>query len=179
MKPDRKADNYTNALFATAKQLDCIIEADDSLRLVVRLMRGISVFRTFYHSTKLTPEEKSIILKIVLANKCHPVIIELFKELDEKRENALIYKISSAFSTLRKEILKEITVKTFSVHQLNQVSIKKISSLVKQTVGGRIKMETIIDPNLIAGLKLRIGNRIYDGTVVNKINLLKNELIQT
>ncbi len=179
MKPDRKADNYASALLATAKQLDCIVEADENLQQVVRLMREISVFRAFFFSTKLTPEEKSTILKTVLVNECHPVIIELVRELDAKRENVLIYKIAIAYAKLRKETLNEISVITFSVQQLNQLSIDKITALVEQSVDGRIELETVIDPDLIAGLKLRIGNRIYDGTVANKINHLKNELLQT
>ena len=45
MKPDRKADNYASALLVTAKQLNCIVEADENLQQVVRLMREISVLK--------------------------------------------------------------------------------------------------------------------------------------
>jgi F-type H+-transporting ATPase subunit delta len=179
MKPDRKADNVAAALLETAKRLDCVAETDDSLQILVKLMRELSVFRVFYYSTRLSPAGKARIIENVLSNHCNSVVLELIKELNARNENALIYNVASAFAKMRKALLKEVTVKAVSVSEFSESLITSLTEIIQSRTEGKMILETAVDPNLIAGLKLRIGNRIYDGSIANKIKLLKNELIQT
>ena len=55
--------------------------------------------------------------------------------------------------------------------------LNEISTFIKNKHSKKAIINEVIDKKLIAGLKLRIGNTILDGTVSNKLKKLKNNLI--
>ena len=42
----------------------------------------------------------------------------------------------------------------------------------------KVTLKVSIDPSLLGGIKVQIANRIYDGTIKNKVEMLKKELLR-
>lgn len=179
MRLDRRSKNYADALLSVSSELDCVAEADAGLRLVRNLLTEDPSFRAFYYTNKIDYEKKSEILNKILGDQCHPIVVELFSELSRHKENKLIHEIGRLFHKLRQETLQEVPVKIFSSKKLNAEETGKIVDLIKKLVDGNLQIENQVDSSLLGGLKLRIRNRIYDGSISRRMTCLKEELLQT
>ncbi|MBE3569091.1 MAG: ATP synthase F1 subunit delta, partial [Bacillales bacterium] len=61
-----------------------------------------------------------------------------------------------------------------SVRPLNEEEKSSLSSVLAEKIGKQtLEIENIVDPNLLGGLKVRIGNRILDGSLRGKLDRLK------
>lgn len=68
--------------------------------------------------------------------------------------------------------------KVYSTRPLTEEEHASISSTFAKKIGKQsLRIENIIDPSLIGGLRLQIGNRIYDSSVSTKLARLQRQLI--
>ncbi len=60
-----------------------------------------------------------------------------------------------------------------------ELSAKQLDSLAAQLTKklGKIEVTAVVDPELIGGLKVRVGSREYDGSLQHKLNSVKQQLL--
>ena len=54
---------------------------------------------------------------------------------------------------------------------------RALTARLEQTTGGRVSLETQVDPSLLGGLVVRVGDRLIDGSVRGRLERLRNRLI--
>ena len=82
------------------------------------------------------------------------------------------------FNTLANDAAGVAEAKVYSTRPLTEKESDAISSVFAQKVGKQsLRIENIIDPSLIGGIRLQIGNRIYDSSLSTKLERLKLDLI--
>jgi len=87
-----------------------------------------------------------------------PRVAAEFRRLDDKRNN-----IVNATAT--------------SASPLDDAEIQAITARLEQMFGGqRVALETAVDPDLIGGVVVRIGDRLIDGSVRGRLERLRNKL---
>ena len=69
---------------------------------------------------------------------------------------------------------KEIDIVTAT--RLDDQDIQNLSKTIHNKLNSNPKINIINDPNIIGGMKLRIGNKIFDNSVSYQINQLKKSL---
>ena len=68
--------------------------------------------------------------------------------------------------------------KVYTIRPLTEEERAGVSSVFAAKVGKKsLKIENIVDRDLIGGMKLRIGNRIFDGSISGKLNRLERQLL--
>lgn len=66
----------------------------------------------------------------------------------------------------------------YTVNPLTEAEAKAVSSAFAAKIGKRnLRITNITDSNIIGGIKLQIGNRIYDGTISGKLDRLSKQLL--
>ncbi len=178
MKPNRKAKKYAEALLAVSKELDCIPRTGKSLRIIDQLVKQEKVFRAFFYTRRINPVEKVSILKSVLGDLINPVVYEFFALLAERNENQLFISVATAYENLQKESLNQINVTAYSIDEIDKETISNIVQGIEKTTGKKVELNSQSDKELLGGLKLRIGNTIFDGTIANQMAKMKKVLLQ-
>lgn len=56
--------------------------------------------------------------------------------------------------------------------------LKKLKQLLSKKENKTIHLRVVKDPSLIGGIKVEINNRVFDGSIKNKVSLLKKELLR-
>jgi F-type H+-transporting ATPase subunit delta len=64
-----------------------------------------------------------------------------------------------------------------SALELTQDEIRELTARLEQSTGGRIALDIEIDPSLLGGLVVRVGDRLIDGSVRGRLERLRNQLI--
>jgi F-type H+-transporting ATPase subunit delta len=64
-----------------------------------------------------------------------------------------------------------------SATELTQDEIRALTARLEQTTGGRIALDVEVDPSLLGGLIVRVGDRLIDGSVRGRLERLRNQLV--
>lgn len=178
MKPNRKAKRYAEALLNVSTELNCIDTTGKSLLLIDKLINDEKVFRAFFYTKRIEPTKKAEILNNVLGDLINPVVHEFFVLLAERNEYGMFSAVTIVYGKLQKESLNIIDVKAFSIDEISAKVIKLIVSGIEESTGKHVELKTQLDEELLGGLKLRVGNTIFDGTIANQMVKMKKVLLQ-
>ena len=69
-------------------------------------------------------------------------------------------------------------VDQYTPYELTDQQIQDIEKAISQKENKKVTLKVSIDPSLLGGIKVQIANRIYDGTIKNKVEMLKKELLR-
>ena len=93
-------------------------------------------------------------------------------------EFLLLPAINTAYADLLFEYRKKLLVEVSSAQKLSDKNLTNLKGLLEKKYSQDIQIETIIEPSLIAGLKVKIGDHIIDGSVRSKLDRLSYQLCE-
>ena len=107
----------------------------------------------------LDQRARNLILLLVRRHRIEqlPRVVAEFVRLDEQRQG-----ISHATAT--------------SASPLTDLEVKALTARLEQMTGGRIALTTDVDPSLLGGLVVRVGDRLIDGSVRGRLERLRHQL---
>ena len=178
MKPNRRTKKYAEALLVVSKELNCISATGNSLRTIDQLVKQEKVFRAFFYTQRIKPIEKVEILKSVLGDLINPIVYEFFALLADRNEYQMFISVATAYTKLEKESLNQINVTAYSIDKIDVDTISSIVGRIESSTGKKVELNTQMNKELLGGLKLRVGNTIFDGTIANQMAKIKKVLLQ-
>jgi ATP synthase, F1 delta subunit len=169
---------YAQALFrlAAEKGLSDAIEQD--LRLVRQVLGSDDRLLPFFESPRIPTARKKEIIRRVFAGINPYVVNTLLVLLDRRRLGEAIAMIDEyiRISNEKKGIGVAIVE---TVRPLTEEEKAGFSSVFAKKVGKRsLEIENVINSDLLGGVKVRIENRIYDGSLRGKLDRLERKLVR-
>ena len=79
---------------------------------------------------------------------------------------------------MQKESLNQINVTAYSIDEIDKDTISNIVEGIEKSTGKKVELNTEADKEILGGLKLRVGNTIFDGTIANQMAKMKKVLLQ-
>jgi F-type H+-transporting ATPase subunit delta len=142
----------TAAVTSTSGELESIL-ANPALPLDQRVTVAEKVF------AKLSGPVRNLILLMVRRNRIEqlPRVAAEFRRLDD-RHNGLTHATATSAAALGADEIRAITAR------------------LEELTGGQIALETAVDPSLLGGLVVRVGDRLIDGSVRGRLERLRGQL---
>jgi len=173
---ERKAKRYASVLLAVSRERNAVEEVYASLTLLSRFVKKEAVFRTFFLSHRLVADQKIEVLDAILEESCHPLAKALFGLLAERREQNLLSEIARVFEMMRADELQILEATAFTAEELLEDEYSAIRESLAGSTGQTVEFKAKVDPELLGGLKLRLGNLFIDGSIRGRLHSLKREL---
>ncbi len=171
------AKRYALALFQLANEQNLLDQMEEELRVVKEVVNENSDLNAVLKSPKLSIEKKKEILKDAFKTVNTFVINTLMILIERHRENE-ISDVADQFINLANDERGIAEAKVYSIRPLTEVEREALSATFAAKVGKRsLRIENIVDSNLLGGIKLRIGNRIFDGSLRGKLDRLERQLL--
>lgn len=106
-------------------------------------------------------------------NPSHHTISNFLKLLKKKNDIKLLKKIFKNLKTINEEKNQFKTVKIKSAFELNQNFQKQLTENLEKKLKREVRLEITIDKNILGGIIIQIDDKIYDGSLKNKIKKLR------
>jgi F-type H+-transporting ATPase subunit delta len=100
----------------------------------------------------------------------------LVKILAENRRLQALSEISVMFNQLKADYDKEIDVDITSAVKLNKKQQTDIGKSLEKRLARKVKLNCSVDPELIAGVLIKAGDTVIDGSLRSKLNRLSDAL---
>lgn len=177
MSQSTAAQRYALALFQLAQQHNQLASVEEDLREVKVVFKENSDLQALLASPKLSLERKKELIR-ELFGKANPLVVNILQLLvDRKRINETV-EIATEFEALSNDAQGIADAKVYSTRPLTDNERAAISSAFAHKVGKQtLRIENEIDPSLLGGIRLQIGNRIFDSSVSAKLDRLKKQLL--
>lgn len=179
MKQDHVAKRYATALFELAKEQQTVVQTTEELKLVSEVVENTGLFDTFFKNPKVANTEKKELIKTSFEGKISDTLLNtLFLLIDKKREG-ILFKMVEEFVKLTNEEEGIAEAQVFTAKPLSSAEIVAFEATFSKVSGkGKLTINNIVDPELIGGFKVRIGDRIYDGSVLNQLRRIERRMIR-
>jgi F-type H+-transporting ATPase subunit delta len=86
-------------------------------------------------------------------------------------------RIAAEFRRLDNIRLGVTPARAVSAASLEPAEVSALTARLEQMTGGRIELEQEVDPSLLGGLVVRVGDRLIDGSVRGRLERLRNQLV--
>lgn len=170
------ANRYADALFQLANEMNQTENFLSQIEVVSTAFTENPALMELLDHPKVSFEKKAEMIDASF-NKCDKQIINTIKLLVERQRIGLIQEIATHFIHLYNEANGIAAAKVYSVRELSDDEKQQVeASLTKQLKKSKVLIENIIDPSLLGGLKIRVGNTIYDGTISGRLNRMKHNI---
>ena len=169
------AEVYARSLFQVAQEhdaLDRIHEELDEFADALAENRDLQVF--FFSPYFSSEEKKDAISKIV--SGADERFVRFLELLAERHRMPVVFRIRREFDSLWAEENRLLPVTITSAVELDKNTVRQIQKQIEEQTGRRTELTTEVDPDVLGGLAMRVGNVVMDGTVRARLERLRREV---
>lgn len=170
----RAAIRYAKAILETAVSSGNTAKVNDDMKSVVAAVGSNAELKDFLSSPVITSEIKMNALAAIFAS-AQPETQSLFKLLQENKRFEILVAIADQYNSLYDELQGIEVAKVTTAIPLTAELEKKVLEKVASISDKKITIENIVDPAIIGGFILRIGDKQYNASVANRLQELKRE----
>ena len=172
------AVGYVQALFETAKARGRFPETVKDLEKVARLLRENPELKRILLHPAIPRERKSALIDRLLAPHLDPLVRNFLRLIIDKRREEILKFILDGYKSVADLIggVARATVQT--VIPLMEERLARIEEILKRLSGKRVEIKTEINPEILGGLVIRIGNTVIDGSVRSHLENLRRRLME-
>jgi F-type H+-transporting ATPase subunit delta len=166
---------YATALFGAAKDRGKLDAIRDQLGQFVDALNENRDLRLFLFSPYFSSAEKIEGLKKAVTD-AEPEFLNFLALLLEKRRMPVIFRIQRQYNALWDKENKRLGVTVTSAVELDPEVTKRIGAEIEEQTGNTVELESRVDPDILGGLVLQVGNMVLDTSIRNRLDKLRKSV---
>lgn len=170
------AKRYAKALYDSAQAAGDAERVNEELQATAEVYEREQDFRAVMSHPAIATEAKLAFLKDVFGEGLSELMYSTLQLLVERGRFSVLPSLQQAYANIADERAGRAKARVYSAQGLTDTDREAISAQFSKLTGKQISVENIIDPSLIGGIRVRIGDRLYEGSVAGKLEQLRNQL---
>lgn len=169
---------YAQALYGAAQkagQVAATVEEFESL--VDDVLDKQPKFEQVLNSGFVTPEEKSDLFDRVLGKQASGLVLNFLKVLSKNGRLDCLRAVRTALCELHDEAQGRVRVAVTTAVALEDAQAQQIAVSLRKLLGKEPLLERRIDPAVLGGVVVRVGDVVYDGSVATQLNRVREQMI--
>ncbi|MBL4587411.1 MAG: ATP synthase F1 subunit delta [Flavobacteriales bacterium] len=173
------AKRYAKSFLGLVSEKGKLEEAFADMSLIQKTTSENRELVNMLKSPVVNTDKKISILTSIYGGKLSEATMLFLTLVTKKRREGALSEIATEFIAQYKLVKGITTAVVSSAAILSDDAKKRIHAIVLKEVGGTIELETEVNPELIGGFVLRIGDKQLDTSIISKVEDLRQELISS
>jgi len=174
---DRKvATRYAEALLKSAKIEGVLVDVAESYAAVLEVIQGNHDLVIFMDSPQVREAEKKELLQNVFGDRIEKVLLNFFYLLIDRNRIENMRDIGVVFADVVEQDLGVVRARVVTAVALPDDLAARLESKLAAYTGAKIILEKEVDPAVLGGVCVTMGDKILDGTVRTNLDLLGKQL---
>ena len=169
------AQVYARALFEVASERDQVDTVREQLGEFADAVEADRNLATFFFSPYFSTEEKIDGLHKAVSG-ADDAVMNFLELLLEKHRMPVIHRIRREYDALWREENKLLPVQVTSAVRLDEETVRSIGDRISEQTGRKVDLASTVDPDLVGGIVLRVGNSILDASIRNRLEQLRKQV---
>jgi len=171
------AEVYARALFEVATERDALDEVHEQLGQFAAALNDNRDLMQFFFSPYFSSDEKKAALGRALVD-ADPAFENFLEALIERHRMPVIFRIRDRFGQMWDEAHKLLPVEVTSAIELDEQMVRSIGERVGEQTGLKVELSSRVDPEILGGIVLRVGNFILDASIAHRLEQLRKQVAQ-
>lgn len=177
MSESRIAIRYAKPLISLAKEKGKLEEIKKDMETLLRICDEERSFRLMLSSPVIPPLKKAQILRLIFKGKVDDLTMSIFDLMSRKSREGSLERVATEFVALYNEMKGIAEAKLITAIAIDEKLRKQFVGIIQEVSGKKVDLKEEVNPSLIGGFTLTIGDRRIDDSVSGKLRELKYALI--
>jgi ATP synthase F1 delta subunit len=171
------AEVYARALFEVAKERGVLDEVREQLGQFADALNDNRDLTVFFFSPYFSTQEKKDGLGRMI-DGAETAFMNFLEALIERHRMPAIFRIRTRYEELWDHENQLLPVEVTSAVALDESTVRSIGERVGEQTGLKVELSSHVDPDILGGIVLRVGNFILDASIRNRLNQLRKQVAQ-
>ena len=177
MRDTTIARNYAQALLALARKAGDLPAWGRLIDDVASAVERDDRLRHFLEAPQISADQKMTILAKAFEDRAPRLFVRFLQRLVKNRRQMLIPEIASEYRDLVDEVEGRVHAQVTLATPVDDEQRASIARQLTQTFGKPVVPQVRINPNIIGGIIVRVGDRVMDGSVRRRLGILRNRML--
>jgi F-type H+-transporting ATPase subunit delta len=169
------AEVYARSLFEVAKEHDVLDRVHDELGEFTEALSDDRTLQVFLFSPYFSSNEKREGVRRIVSD-ADERFVNFLELVAERHRMPALFRIKREFDALWADEHKLLPVTVTSAIELDEGLVEEIGRRIQEQTGRRVELSSNVDPEVLGGLMVRVGNMVLDDTVRNKLERLRKQV---
>ncbi|MGA9286605.1 MAG: ATP synthase F1 subunit delta [Solirubrobacteraceae bacterium] len=171
------AQVYARSLFEVALEQNKLDELREQLGQFADAMKQNRELELFFFSPYFSTNEKQEGLEKLL-DGADEQLMNFLKLLIENHRMPVIYRLRREYERLWERENRLLSVVLTSAVELDEQTVKDLGERIGERTGNTVALTTKVEPDIIGGIVVRVGNSILDASIRNRLEQLRTQVAQ-
>jgi F-type H+-transporting ATPase subunit delta len=171
------AEVYARALFEAAKENGVLDRVHDELGQFADALEGGRDLQVYFFSPYFTSEEKKEGVRRIVED-ADPRTVNFLQLLAERHRMPVLPRIRRDFDAMWADEHKLLSVTVTSAVALDDELVQDIGRRIGEQTGRQVELSANVDPDVLGGLIVRVGNMVLDASVRNRLESLRKQVVK-
>jgi F-type H+-transporting ATPase subunit delta len=168
---------YARALIEAASQAQQVDAVEEDLRSIDQIFRAVPRLQRALQAPTVPDSRKRVLVDQAFGNRIGPLALRFLRLAINHDREAILPHIYAEYHRMANELRNLLPVEVTAAVPLTDPERDALAVALAQRTGKRIELRMAIDPSLLGGLVLRMGDTIIDGSVRAKLEQLRTQLL--
>ena len=178
MKNPKLSSRYAKALFDFASEKNQIEEVYADLQLFASTLKESRELQILLRSPVVEPRQKHKFFESIFNGKLHDITYQFLDLLLRKRREPALDTICEEFTKLYNVAHNIKVVDILTAEPLSEELKSKILALLKEQTNSNIELHQFVNPEILGGFVIKMGDQYFDSSIISKFNKLRQEFSQ-
>jgi F-type H+-transporting ATPase subunit delta len=178
MKISKAAARYAKAFFAIAQEKSALKAVVDDFEAIGAAIENSKEFNSFLKAPLISSEKRVAALKALFEAKANKTTFEFLLFLVKKSRLDILADVISEFAKLNDRLNNVERISITSAFPMAADQVEAIKTRLQQKLSKGIVAEVKVEPGLIGGFKIKVGDQVYDLSIETQLKQLKQSVVK-
>ena len=176
MRETTIARNYADALLELARRANDMEGWGRMIQEVADAVNGDATLRHFLESPRIATEHKTDVLSKAFQDRMPRLFVRYLQILVTKGRQMLLPEIASAYRDLLDEAEGRVHAQVTFARPVSDDQRAAVAAGLSKLLGKEVVPHVTVDPAIVGGVVVKVGDRVMDGSVRRRMRLLRDRL---
>ena len=170
------ANRYAAGLFQLAKEKNIVDQIAEEIKAIGQVCRTDRAFLNFLAAPQIREQEKEEVLHSVFKGRVSPPVMTFLDLIIGKRRSAHLVEIAEKFNDLVLDSRGFVKTRVVTAVPLGDKEAEALKQKLEKKTGKKILMTKKVDPAILGGVIVYLGNQVIDKSIKYQLALLREKL---
>ncbi len=169
---------YARALFEMAQAEGAVARVEEELFRLRELLKANPALLQFLKDPNIKAEGKRQALADLFQGRVHPLVLNALITLSDQDRGGRVLHVIEEFSAVASAARQKVTGEITTAITLDDATLQRFAAELSKVTGKNVQLFQKVDPAIIGGAIITVGDQIIDGSLRRKLDQIKEKLAQ-
>ena len=171
-------DVYAKAFVGFGQQSGHLDQLLGELEAVVEAVENVPKLGAALDSPRVSVAEKQGLLEKAFSGKVSQDVLNFLKIIVSKGRANCLSAIGASARKIFDELSGRLVATVTTAEPVDDSVLQQIASKLGSSFGKEVDLRPVVDPSIIGGMVIRVGDTVYDGSVTNQLNQVRARAVK-